>query len=250
MEDGEADWILHVDATAILPTRFVDDFLGIVTTLSTLGVERAQPAHICGPEAGPPGTERLLGVLGREVEGTTPLPVTAVRAGAAREGPTTIVDAVPIALARPIRSDGDPLADSRVLDVFEDHADGPRPQPSSAVTSPEAPRISVLLATYERPALLAACLEGFCHQTLPQSEFEVVVVDDGSAGPETQRVLADFALTAAADLDPHRALRSRRGEEPCVAPRAGRPRPLLRRRRLPRARPARGARPSPRAASG
>ena len=29
-EDGEADWILHVDAAAVLPTRFVDDFLGIV----------------------------------------------------------------------------------------------------------------------------------------------------------------------------------------------------------------------------
>ena len=38
----------------------------------------------------------------------------------------------------------------------------------------DAPRISVLLATYERPALLAACLEGFCDQTLPASEFEVV----------------------------------------------------------------------------
>src|SRR3712207_8248450 len=57
----------------------------------------------------------------------------------------------------------------------------------------DAPRISVLIATYERPALLAECLEGFCRQTLAPSEFEVVVVDDGSAGPKTQRVLADFA---------------------------------------------------------
>ena len=56
-----------------------------------------------------------------------------------------------------------------------------------------APRISVLVATYERPELLASCLEGFCDQTLPASEFEVVVVDDGSSGPETQRVLTDFS---------------------------------------------------------
>jgi glycosyltransferase involved in cell wall biosynthesis len=192
VEASEADWILHVDATAILPTGFVDDFMSVVTALSKLGVERAQPAHICGPEAGPPGTEQLLGVLGREVEGTTPLPVIAVRTGAAREGTTTIVDAVPIALARPIRSEGDRMAGYRVLDVFEDDADGPRPSIQRSQV-PEAPRISVMLATYERPQLLAGCLEGFCRQTLPQSSFEVVVVDDGSSGSETQRVLADYA---------------------------------------------------------
>jgi GT2 family glycosyltransferase len=41
--------------------------------------------------------------------------------------------------------------------------------------------------------LLAACLEGFCHQTLPPSEFEIVVVDDGSSGRDTERVLTGFA---------------------------------------------------------
>lgn len=189
-EAGEADWILHVDATAILPTGFVDDFLSVVSALSAVGVERAQPTHICGPQGGPPGTEQLHGVLGREVEAATPLPVTAVRAGAAREGATALVDAVPIALARPIPSDG--ITENRVLDVFIDQAGVPR-RGVQRSDIPDAPRISVMLATYERPALLAGCLEGFCRQTLPPSNFEIVVVDDGSSGPETQRVLADYA---------------------------------------------------------
>ena len=191
-EEGEADWILHVDSAAVLPTRFVDDFLGIVSTMSALGVERAQPAHMSGPQAGPPVTERLRGVLGREVEGTTPLPVLAVRSGAEREGPTALVDAVPIALDGPLRSGRDPIAYSNVRDVFTALGDRPR-RIVQGRHGTDAPRISILLATYERPGLLAACLEGFCDQTLPLSEFEVVVVDDGSEGPETQRVLADFA---------------------------------------------------------
>jgi glycosyltransferase involved in cell wall biosynthesis len=190
-DESGADWILHIDDAAVLPSRFVDDFFGAVSALSALGVERAQPAHMCGPEAGPPGTERLLGVLGREVEGTTPLPVTAVRAGAAADGPMALVDAVPIALTGPVGSDRDPLGYSRVLDVFSANGDSPHRGVHHGDTS-GVPRISVLLTTYERPELLAACLEGFCHQTLSPSEFELVVVDDGS-GPETQRVLEDFA---------------------------------------------------------
>jgi glycosyltransferase involved in cell wall biosynthesis len=188
---AEADWILHVDGTAVLPTGFVDDFLGVLTELAALGVERAQPAHMCGPEAGPPCTERLMGVLARELEGPTPMPVTVSRPGVPLDGPTALVDAVPIALNGPIHSSSDPLAYSRVLDIFVDHDEGPRRGVSRRIGA--APRISVLLATYERPELLAACLEGFCHQTLPASEFEVVVVDDGSIGVETQQVLADYA---------------------------------------------------------
>ncbi len=191
-ERGEADWILHVDAAAVLPSRFVDDFLGIVSTLAALGVERAQPAHISGPEAGPPVTERLQGILGREVAGLTPLPVTAVRADAERDGPTALVDAVPIALAGPIESGGDPLRYSNVQDVFGVQGDAARRDVERS-DGADAPRISVVIATYQRPALLAECLEGFRHQTIAHSEFEVVVVDDGSTGPETQRVLADFA---------------------------------------------------------
>jgi glycosyltransferase involved in cell wall biosynthesis len=191
-EDREADWVLQVDAAAVLPPGFVDDFLGVASTLSAFGIERAQPAHISGPEGGPPVTERVRGVLAREVPAMTPLPVAAVRAGAKREGPAALVDAVPIALAGPIRSESDPAGYSDVQDVFCVHDDGPR-RAVERSDGADAPRISVVIATYERPALLAACLQGFSDQTLPPSEFEVVVVDDGSAAPDTQRVLADFA---------------------------------------------------------
>jgi glycosyltransferase involved in cell wall biosynthesis len=41
-------------------------------------------------------------------------------------------------------------------------------------------RCSVLICTYNRAALLQNTLESLCHQTLRRSEFEVIVVDDGS----------------------------------------------------------------------
>jgi glycosyltransferase involved in cell wall biosynthesis len=41
-------------------------------------------------------------------------------------------------------------------------------------------RCSVLVCTYNRAALLRDTLESLCHQTLHRSEFEVIVVDDGS----------------------------------------------------------------------
>lgn len=43
------------------------------------------------------------------------------------------------------------------------------------------PRASVVVATYNRPQSLALLLEGLAKQTLPRDDFEVVVVDDGSA---------------------------------------------------------------------
>ena len=126
-EDGEADWILHVDAAAVLPTRFVDDFLGIVSTCPHSASSAHNRLTWPGREAGPPVTERLRGVLGREVEATTPLPVLAVRSGAEREGPTVLVDAVPIALAGPIRSDaGSPRATATCATSSPRHGDGPR----------------------------------------------------------------------------------------------------------------------------
>jgi len=44
-------------------------------------------------------------------------------------------------------------------------------------------QISVILPTYNRPAGLRRCLEGFAAQTAPRDAFEVVVIDDGSAEP-------------------------------------------------------------------
>ena len=40
-------------------------------------------------------------------------------------------------------------------------------------------RVSVVVPTYKRPALLRRCLEALLAQTLPRSLYEIVVVDDG-----------------------------------------------------------------------
>jgi glycosyltransferase involved in cell wall biosynthesis len=58
------------------------------------------------------------------------------------------------------------------------------------VTQP-VPKVSVVVSTYDRPARLAAALAGLRAQTLAVDEFEVVVVDNGSAGTGTQEVLAE-----------------------------------------------------------
>jgi glucosyl-dolichyl phosphate glucuronosyltransferase len=43
------------------------------------------------------------------------------------------------------------------------------------------PRISVIIATHNRAGLLAIALESLARQTLPASEFEVIVVDNASS---------------------------------------------------------------------
>jgi hypothetical protein len=40
---------------------------------------------------------------------------------------------------------------------------------------------SVIVPTYERPELLAACLSALAGQVYPHEQYEVIVVDDGSA---------------------------------------------------------------------
>jgi len=41
------------------------------------------------------------------------------------------------------------------------------------------PRVSVVIPTHGRPALLARCLKAVAAQTLPRSDYEVIVVSDG-----------------------------------------------------------------------
>lgn len=53
------------------------------------------------------------------------------------------------------------------------------------------PRLSVVVPTYERPALLRACIESFDDQ-VDAPDFEVVVIDDGS-GDHTPAVLDAMA---------------------------------------------------------
>ncbi len=45
------------------------------------------------------------------------------------------------------------------------------------------PRLSVVVATYNRAELIQRLLHQLARQTLPASDFEVVVVDDGSREP-------------------------------------------------------------------
>jgi Sulfotransferase family/Glycosyl transferase family 2 len=59
------------------------------------------------------------------------------------------------------------------------------------------PRISVVIPTHERAELLERALESFTAQTLPQPEFEVIVVDDGSedsTGDVCARLAEDLPL--------------------------------------------------------
>ncbi|MEW6158990.1 MAG: glycosyltransferase [Verrucomicrobiota bacterium] len=56
----------------------------------------------------------------------------------------------------------------------------------------QGPEISVILPTYNRPEILARCLEGFAKQTLAREQFEIVIVDDGS-NPPVQSTVDRFA---------------------------------------------------------
>ena len=53
------------------------------------------------------------------------------------------------------------------------------------------PLVSVVIPTYSRPRQLLHCLDAFCSQTMPPSEFELVVVDDGSPVP-LDAIVASF----------------------------------------------------------
>jgi GT2 family glycosyltransferase len=50
------------------------------------------------------------------------------------------------------------------------------------------PRLSVVVPSYERPAQLEACLKAMAAQRLAREDFEVIVVDDGSACPPRELV--------------------------------------------------------------
>ena len=54
------------------------------------------------------------------------------------------------------------------------------------------PAISVIIPTHNRASLLTESLASLCDQTLPASDFEVVVVDDGSTD-HTREVCDEFS---------------------------------------------------------
>ncbi len=186
-QPDSTSYVVYVRDDAILPAGFLDM---LIATHATLAVDRLQPAHCAGPGGGPPVTEHHLGVIGREVDDVTPLPVLSVRAGAERHGPVTIADNVTVGLRHPLLSAAPGAGFVRRVWIA-DHAKRPtvfvRPEPA------RPPRISVLIATYDRHELLRSCLASFAAQTLDRAEYEVVVVDDGSATSELARVLEEVA---------------------------------------------------------
>lgn len=52
--------------------------------------------------------------------------------------------------------------------------------------------LSVVIPTYNRSDILQECLDALFHQDIPDNDYEVIVVDDGSKD-ETQKVLDGFA---------------------------------------------------------
>lgn len=54
------------------------------------------------------------------------------------------------------------------------------PAHSAASPAVPLPKVSVVVCTHNRADRLARCLTSLVHQSLPASDFEVVVVDDGS----------------------------------------------------------------------
>ena len=185
----DADYVVAIDDRAILPARFLEE---LIATQEALQVDRLQPAHHSGPNGGPPITERHLGTVAREVGAVTPLPVLSVRRLADPTGPVALSDDLTVGLREPLPPADLGTARTDVRRVWVRGPDGvmadvARPEPETP------PRISVLIATYERPDLLAGCLESFAAQTLARADFEVVVIDDGSRDPRLPALVDDLA---------------------------------------------------------
>jgi len=70
------------------------------------------------------------------------------------------------------------------------HGPGARDAAFIAVTV-RSPLVSVVIPTFGRSRPLKNCLDALTRQTLPQADFEVVVVDDGSPAP-IDAVVAEF----------------------------------------------------------
>jgi glycosyltransferase involved in cell wall biosynthesis len=186
---SEADWVVYVGAEVTVPPGFLDDFLAVA---DRLGADRAQPSHSNGPSVIPAG-ERLGGCVARQLPHPLPLPVLAVRRGASRDGPTVLVDVTPVVLpTRPRKGITAPGVGAAVTEVYVPGPGGVGAALRRSKTTPDRPAISVLISTFQRPALLGMCLEAFCTQTLDDSKFEVIVVDDGSVGAETSELLERY----------------------------------------------------------
>ncbi len=63
------------------------------------------------------------------------------------------------------------------------------------------PEFSVVIPTYQQPALLLKCLDALGRQRLPRDQFEIIVVDEGNS-PETETAVLLFARQIARDGGP------------------------------------------------
>ncbi|MGH2829306.1 MAG: glycosyltransferase, partial [Actinomycetota bacterium] len=61
---------------------------------------------------------------------------------------------------------------------------------ASPAPAPFAPRVAVIVPVFNGASLIDGCLRSLDAQTLPAEEYEVIVVDDGSADDTRQRVQA------------------------------------------------------------
>ena len=63
--------------------------------------------------------------------------------------------------------------------------------PAATGTHPHAPRVSVVVRTFNRPGSLRRCLESLAAQTLPRDAFELILVD--TSDQPVQNVVTEFA---------------------------------------------------------
>ena len=77
------------------------------------------------------------------------------------------------------------------------HPPKPDERTAGAPPPPAPVRVSVVIPTYRRPALLARCRVALAAQGLPPSDYEILVADDAGS-PETRAQVEAFAAQTAA----------------------------------------------------
>ncbi len=212
------EYVLVTDADVILPAGFTDAFFALQRELQ---FAVAQPARTGASTLGCPMGEQQLGVIARQTSLIDPtfmfslhrstaalvLPFEVAAASepgreagwferlADRETKMGIIDAVVVGPGSMATVDSDTMFEMRapdrckVLEVF--NAQDGVLQGQAIGAGPSQPRISVVVATYNRSQLLAECLDSLVAQTLAPSEFEVIVIDDGSTD-DTRNVCGRF----------------------------------------------------------
>jgi len=47
-------------------------------------------------------------------------------------------------------------------------------------TNPKEPKVAIIVAVYNQERFIGRCLRSLLHQSMPHSEYEIIVIDDGS----------------------------------------------------------------------